>query len=161
MMHPRPSQEQGAGLPRKGVHLFPVRVYYEDTDAVGVVYHTSYLRFAERARTEMLRAAGLQQSELWGENGIGFVVRRCAVHFLARARLDDHLQVATRLLDLRGASLDLGQDIRRDGSDLVRLRVKLACMRTDGRAARLPEQVRAAFVEFLSNNWPNDGQHRG
>lgn len=161
MMHRRANPDPRAGGPQQGVHLFAVRVYYEDTDAGGVVYHANYLQFAERARTEMLRDLGMQQSRLWSEDGIGFVVRRCTADFLAPARLDDHLLVASRLLDLRGASLDLEQVVRRDDLDLVRLRVKLACMTADGRAARLPERVRAAIAEFSGNIWRDDGQYRG
>ena len=134
--------------PRERAHRFAVRVYYEDTDAAGVVYHANYLQFAERARTEMLRERGLAQSQLSKELGIFFVLRRCTVDFLAPARLDDHLLVTTRLLDLRGASLDLEQVVARDGLELVRLSVKLACMSGDGRAVRLPISVRAILAEL-------------
>jgi acyl-CoA thioester hydrolase len=137
-----------------------VRVYYEDTDAGGFVYHASYLRFAERARTEMLRGLDMEQSRLAAEDGILFVMRRCIADFLAPARLDDQLVVASRLLDLRGASIDFAQDVRRAGFDLVRLRVELACMR-NGRAARLPVPVRAALTEFSGNTRSEDGKQRG
>jgi acyl-CoA thioester hydrolase len=144
----------------RGVHLFQVRVYYEDTDAGGAVYHANYLRFAERARTEMLRGLGIQQSRLAAEDGILFVMRRCIADFLAPARLDDQLVVASRLLDLRGASIDFKQSVTREGFDLVRLQVKLACM-SNGRAARLPAQVRAALAEFSGNFRFEDGKQRG
>lgn len=136
-----------AGSPH-GIHRMVVRVYYEDTDAGGVVYHTNYLQFAERARTEMLRTLGLQQSRLLAEEGVAFVVRRCIADFLAPARLDDRLEVVTRLIDLRGASLDLEQTLHRDDLELVRLQVKVACMATDGRPKRLPPRVRTALSEF-------------
>jgi acyl-CoA thioester hydrolase len=138
----------GSGLADGGAHRFCVRVYYEDTDAGGVVYHTNYLQFAERARTEMLRALGLQQSTLLAEDGISFVVRRCVADFLAPAQLDDHLVVTTRVTDLRGASLDLEQTVHRDGLALVRLQVRIACRSIDGRPKRLPPQVRTAFLDF-------------
>ena len=144
-----------------GVHLFPVRVYYEDTDAGGVVYHSNYLRFTERARTELLRHLGLQQSRLLAEDGIGFVMRRCVADFLAPARLDDLLLVASRPTGLRGASLDFRQNVTRDGLELVRLQVKLACMSISGRPARLPPSVRAAFATLLGNNWSENGNQRG
>ena len=108
--------EPAAGTFAGDVYVFPVRVYYEDTDAGGVVYHANYLQFAERARTEMLRTLGMQQSQLAAETGILFVIRRCVADFLAPARLDDRLEVASRLIDLRGASIDLHQDVRRDGA---------------------------------------------
>jgi len=131
-----------------GAHRYSVRVYYEDTDAGGVVYHTNYLQFAERARTEMLRTLGLQQSTLLVEDGISFVVRRCVADFLAPAQLDDHLVVTTRVKDVRGASLDLEQIVHRDDLALVRLQVRIACRAIDGRATRLPPQVRTAFLDF-------------
>ena len=143
-----------------GAHLFPVRVYYEDTDAGGFVYHANYLRFAERARTEMLRGFGMYQPQLAAENGILFVMRRCIADFLAPARLDDSLIVVSRLLNLRGASIDFEQSVTRERVDLVRLQVELACMR-NGRAARLPAPVRAALSEFSGNTWSEDGKQRG
>jgi acyl-CoA thioester hydrolase len=144
-----------------GAHQFRVRVYYEDTDAGGVVYHASYLKFAERARTEMLRETGFAQSKLSEQLGILFVLRRCVVDFLAPARLDDHLVVASRLVDLRGASLGFEQTIWRDSLELVRLGVKLACMSASGRAARLPAQVRTALAELSGNIWTENGKQRG
>lgn len=143
------------------VHVFPVRVYYEDTDAGGVVYHSNYLRFAERARTELLRHFGFQQSRLLAEDGIGFVIRRCVADFLAPARPDDLLLVASRPTGLRGASLDLRQNVMRDGLELVRLQVKLACMSISGRPARLPATVRAALANFMGNDWSEYGNQRG
>ena len=140
-----------------GVHVFPVRVYYEDTDAGGVVYHSNYLRFAERARTELLRHLGFQQSRLWAEDRIGFVIRRCVADFLAPARLDDLLLVASRPTGLRGASLDLRQNVMRGGLELVRLQVKLACMSINGR----PATVRDALANFLGNDWSEYGNQRG
>ncbi len=128
-----------------GVPSFPVRVYFEDTDAGGVVYHAAYLRFAERARTELLRAAGLDHRRLLEEAGGWLVVRRCAVDFLAPARLDDLLLVETRPVALSGARLVLDQRIRRDEAILARLEVEIAFVRRDGRPARLPAAVRRAF----------------
>jgi len=142
-------------------HRFPVRVYYEDTDAGGVVYHANYLQFAERARTEMLRERGLAQSRISAELGVFFVLRRCVADFLAPARLDDYLVVASRLVDLRGASLDLEQIVMRDSLELVRLRVKLACMSAEGRAVRLPGPVRDILAELSGNIWADDGKQRG
>lgn len=135
-----------------GVHIFPVRVYFEDTDAGGVVYYANYLKFAERARTEMLRGAGVMQSRLLDDEGYAFMVRRCAAEFIKPARLDDLLQVHTRLMTLRGASLDLVQDIRRQDSALVTIRLALACVSMAGRARRIPQVVRIT----LENLWQQD-----
>ena len=143
------------------VHHFPVRVYYEDTDAGGVVYHANYFQFAERARTEMLRERGLAQSRLSAELGIFFVLRQCVADFLAPARLDDYLLVISRLVDLRGASFDLEQKVTRDGLELVRLRVKLACRSANGQVVRLPAPVHSILAELSGNIWADDGKQRG
>lgn len=127
-------------------HMHSATVYYEDTDASGLVYHASYLRFAERARTEMLRGYGFAQSQLWEEAGIAFVVRRAVVDFRLPARLDDQLQVHTWLSKLRGASFDMLQVIRRNETMLVQLTLKLACIGRDGRPARLPDELRDRLI---------------
>ena len=126
-------------------HLFPVRVYWEDTDASGIVYHASYLRFAERARTELLREAGFEQWSLLGETGIAFAVRRCVIDFRRSARLDDRLTVETRVTAIGGASLEMSQGIRRGEDEIVTLLLKLACITRDGRAARMPPRLREVF----------------
>jgi acyl-CoA thioester hydrolase len=128
-----------------GPHIFPVRVYWEDTDASGIVYHASYLRFAERARTELLRAAGFEQWSLLADTGIAFAVRRCEIDFRRSARLDDQLEIDTRVTAIGGASLDMSQAIRRNGDDIVTLLLKLACITRDGRAARMPPGLRDVF----------------
>src|SRR5262249_19258454 len=92
-------------------HVFPVRVYYEDTDAAGIVYYANYLKFAERARTEMLRAHGFEHGGIGA--GLAFAVRSCAVDYLRPARLDDALEVRTRITRVGGASLEADQDICR------------------------------------------------
>ncbi len=139
-----------AGLARAAEeHIFPVRVYYEDTDAGGVVYYANYLRFAERARTEMLRGHGIESSTLMAKEGVAFAVRRCAADYFRPARLDDRLEVRTRVLAVGGASLDLEQRIvREDGTEAVRLDLKLACMARTGAAARIPAVVRSRLAEM-------------
>lgn len=133
------------GVVRDGAYLFPVRVYYEDTDAAGLVYYANYLKFAERARTEMLRRLGVEQERLRADTGLVFVVRRCAADYLLPARLDDDLVVVTRLKALGGASLDLDQDVRRGDALLVRLVFQIACLGQNGRPQRLPPVLRAAL----------------
>ena len=142
-----------ARLPRDGAvsgdaFLFPVRVYYEDTDAAGLVYYANYLKFAERARTEMLRHLGVEQERLRAETGLVFVVRRCAADYLLPARLDDDLVIATRLAALGGATLDLDQEVRRDAVLLVRLSFQIACLGPTGRPHRLPPALRAALASL-------------
>lgn len=127
------------------VHVFPVRVYYEDTDAGGVVYHANYLRFAERGRTEMLRGAGIDQVELLARDGLAFIVRRCAVDFLKPARLDDALEVHTRVLTAKGARVEAEQVVKRQGDDIARLTLEIACVDRQGRPQRLPQRLSAAI----------------
>ena len=131
-------------------HVFPVRVYYEDTDAGGVVYHANYLRFAERARTEMLRQAGIVQTALMASDGLGFIVRRCTVDFLKPARLDDALEVHTSVLSASGARLEAEQVVKRAGEDLARLTLEIACVDREGRPQRLPNSIGAAFAAAIS-----------
>lgn len=142
----------GQGVRKDGVHIFVVRVYFEDTDAGGVVYNANYLKFAERARTEMLRGLGVEHSRMMGEEERAFAVRRCTAEFLKPARLDDLLEVHTRLLAVCGASLDLAQDIKRQGVTLVTLRFGLACMTVSGRATRLPPALRTTLANLWQQN---------
>ncbi|EPY01867.1 tol-pal system-associated acyl-CoA thioesterase [Magnetospirillum fulvum] len=132
-------------------HLHPVRVYYEDTDAGGIVYHSCYLNFAERARTEMVRELGISQQRLL-QDGTAFAVRRAVVDFLRPARLDDLLTVETELRSIGGASLDLDQTIRRndDGTELVRIEVRLGYITLSGRPTRLPAAMRDLFGTWIS-----------
>lgn len=120
-------------------YSLPVRVYYEDTDAAGVVYYANYLKFMERARTEWLSEAGHPPGELERAHGIVFVVRRLAIDFHAPARLSDALQVTVAIKALGRASLELVQEVRRDGSALATARVGLACLdRASWKPARIP-----------------------
>ena len=98
-----------ASIPRDGRHLYPLRIYYEDTDAGGIVYHANYLRFAERARTEALRDMGIPHAEMVGQFGLMFVVRRIEVDYQRAARLDDSLTVVTESVEVGGASVVLGR----------------------------------------------------
>jgi acyl-CoA thioester hydrolase len=135
--------------PPAAVHRFPIRVYYEDTDAAGIVYYANYLKFAERARTEWLREIGGDEARVLKDSGLLFVVRRCEVEYLQAARLDDLLEVETRVTGFAGATLDLAQTVRRDAVDLVAMSVKLACLNPAGRPARLPAVLRAALAPLL------------
>lgn len=130
-------------------HHVAIRVYYEDTDAGGIVYYANYLRFAERARTEFLRSLGFERTD--ERFGVAFAVRHCTADYLASARLDDLLDVETRLLDTGGASLKVEQAIRRDGTELVRLIVRVACIRSDGKAVRMPMELRDALKAYASH----------
>ena len=128
-----------------------MRVYYEDTDAGGVVYHANYLRFAERARTEALRQADVPHAEMTAKHGLMFMVRRIKVDYLAPALLDEELLVLTRLLVLRAASAELRQTLFRAGGEqkLVVVEALLACVRVaDKRPGRVPERWRTALMSL-------------
>lgn len=122
-------------------HRFEVRVYYEDTDFSGNVYHASYLKFCERGRTEFLRSIGVHHAEL-AATGIAFAVRHMTMDFEAAARIDDQLVVETRVIGMTGARLDLAQSVSREGTVLTRASVTIAAIRLDGRATRLPRALR-------------------
>ncbi len=128
-------------------HAFPVRVYYEDTDFSGVVYHASYLRFMERGRTEMLRSHGINQGAvLAGEakERFGFAVRAMTIDFLKPARMDDLLTIETDVVEIGGASMELAQRVKRGDELLISATVRIACV-VDGKPCRIPAQIRATL----------------
>lgn len=131
------------------LHRFDLRVYWEDTDAGGIVYYANYLKFIERARSELVGRAGVDQAALWADPGVMFAVRRCAVDYLAPARLGDALTVRTRLGKIGGASVEMEQTVLRADVALVRAMVKLGCVGRDGRPARMPAVVRSALAGYV------------
>ena len=131
-----------AGRFRNGVHVLPLRVYYEDTDAGGVVYHARYVAFCERARSDCLRLLGIHQSKF--EN-LNFVVRRMTCDFRRPARLDDLLEINTRFLDMAGARIEIGQEVMLNGNTLFRAEVTVALVDGQGRPKRLPENMAERF----------------
>jgi acyl-CoA thioester hydrolase len=138
-----------SSIPPDGRHRYAVRVYYEDTDAGGVAYHASYLRFAERARTEALRDMGIPHGELLQRFTLMFVVRRIEVDYLRPARLDDSLTVVTEPVTVGGASVLLRQDVRGTTGSCAVLAVRLACIDPgDGKPGRLPHRWRSALTEM-------------
>ena len=140
---------ESSGHFAEGEHRLQLRIYYEDTDAGGIVYYARYLHFAERARTEILRLAGIEQNQLRDDHGVLFAVRRCEVDYRRPARLDDILEVRSRLTGLQGARMSAAQSIWRAGEELVRLAVDIASVRGDGRPTRIPAAVSAALQPFV------------
>lgn len=139
-------ERPSAGILAGGLHRLPLRVYYEDTDFSGVVYHASYLRFMERGRTDLLRLAGVDQSALHaGGTGLIFAVRRMMIDYLKPARMDDVLVVETQTREVRGASLVIGQRILRGQEVLVTADVRVAAL-SAGRPARIPDPLRAILA---------------
>ena len=134
---------------RAGRHVMQVRVYYEDTDFSGAVYHASYLRFMERGRTNYLRLLGADQRVLFEETereapGFAFVVRAMQLEFLKPARMNDVLEVVTETEEVRGASVTLHQRIMRDDEVVIDAHVKVAFV-SGGRARPIPKPLRAAM----------------
>ena len=130
-------------------HVYPLRVYHEDTDAGGIVYYANYLKFAERARTEMMRGAGITHVTLLGDHDAAFVVRRCVVDYRQPARLDDEIEVRTSIGTVAGAHIEAEQRVIRDGALLANIDLKLGCVGRTGRAVRLPVPLRDALSELV------------
>ena len=134
---------------RGGRHVMPVRVYYEDTDFSGIVYHANYLRFMERGRTNFLRLLGADQRALFEEAakeapGFAFVVRSMTLDFLGPARMDDVLTVTTAPAEVKGASITLAQTVARGDEILVEAQVRVAFV-AGGKAQRIPKPLRVAM----------------
>jgi acyl-CoA thioester hydrolase len=135
-----------AGVIQDGEHLLPVRVYYEDTDFTGVVYHANYLRYFERGRSDFLRLRGISHTELRArQTPIAFVVRRIEIDFRRAARVDDALVVRTVYEALQGARVPIRQRIERDGEIIASAAVEVACIRLDGRPVKPPRDIVAAL----------------
>lgn len=126
-------------------HNLSARVYYEDTDAGGVVYHSNHLKFAERGRTEYLRSLGFLNSGLMNDEGVLFVVRRVEADYLKPARLDDLLTVKTALQTVKNTSFLMKQDIMRGDDLLFSMNVLLVCVNKDGKPVGIPPAIKDAF----------------
>lgn len=144
------SDESAAeGVLEGKVHRFPVRVYYENTDAGGVVYHADYLCFLERARTDFLQAAGITHALLRAQaTPTAFAVRRVEADFLKPAALEDRLTVHTTFAEVRGPRFLISQQIRRGEEILVSAELEVACITLDGKAARPPKVLVNALSPF-------------
>jgi acyl-CoA thioester hydrolase len=131
----------------QSIHRFSFRVYYEDTDAGGVVYHANYLRYAERARTEALREAGIPHARLVERFNLMFVVHRAEIDYVRPAILDDLLVVETEIMDVGGATVVLRQTVRGSAGICATVSIKLACVRIgENRPARIPPEWRDAMA---------------
>ena len=129
-----------------------VRVYYEDTDAAGVVYYASYLKFLERARTEWLRALGYEQTRLVQELGIAFAARSLSAEYLLPARLDDMLTVVSTVESLGRAQLVFAQQVERDGTVLLTSQMRIACFDpVRGKATAIPNGIHGKLKTLIGN----------
>jgi acyl-CoA thioester hydrolase len=143
-------------------HRYPLRVYHEDTDAGGVVYHANYLRYAERARTEALRDAGIPHAKLVERFSLMFMVHRAEIDYVRPAMLDDRLVVETETMDVGGATILLRQTVRGPSGICATLRVKLACVRIgSNRPARIPPEWRKAIAVMGRDSAPEGGSGHG
>lgn len=132
------------------LHILPVRVYYEDTDLSGIVYHANYLRYMERGRSEFLRLAGIHHMVmLANDEPIAWTIRRMEIDYARAARLDDELEVHTRYRAMSGARLSGEQWVKRGGVDLVTAKVEAAIITMTGKPRRIPEDVRAKLTAYL------------
>ncbi len=137
-----------------GEHRLAVRVYFEDTDTARMVYHANYLKYMERARTEILRLCGVSQRDMLaaqGDEKKGFAVRRCEIDFLAPARLDDLLEVRSRLEGMGAAYIDIKQQVVREGAVLADAFIRVACVGAKGQPVRIPADIASEFKALMGN----------
>ena len=142
-----------AGRVKGETHVLPIRVYFEDTDCAGVVYHANFLKFCERARSDFIRLLGIDAKSLADpEHGepTAFVVRRVEIDYLKPGHMDDLLEIVTSCAEIGSASLVLQQDVRRDGAPLVRARVTVVLVSRAGKPQRLGALVRTALQRFVN-----------
>jgi acyl-CoA thioester hydrolase len=142
-----------AGRIEGETHVLPIRVYFEDTDCAGVVYHANFLKFCERARSDFIRLLGIEHQGLanpaQGEPAV-FVVRRVEIDYLKPGRMDDVLEVVTSCAEIGNASLKLAQDVRRDGTLIARALVSVVLVSRSGKPQRLGALVRNALQRFVN-----------
>jgi acyl-CoA thioester hydrolase len=131
-------------------HILPVRVYYEDTDVSGIVYHANYLRMMERGRSEFLRLAGIHHMVMMsGEEPVAWTIRRMEIDYARPARLDEDLEIHTRYRTLSGARLTGEQWVKRDGADLVTAKIEAALITMTGKPRRIPDDVKQKLAAYL------------
>ena len=136
---------------QNGIHSLPLRVYYEDTDFSGVVYHANYLRFAERGRSEFLHSCGIHHSDLFSRpDPLAFTVVNMNIDFLAPAKIDDRLEVVSAYIFIKGARLHIKQAIMLDRQILWRADVHVACITAAGRPVRMPRDVSSLLEPHLT-----------
>jgi acyl-CoA thioester hydrolase len=145
-----PMSEPTMGRFEGKTHILPVRVYYEDTDVSGIVYHANYLRFLERGRSEALRLAGVHHMVMMsGDEPVAWTIRRIEIDYARPAKLDDALEVHTRYRVLAGARLNGEQWVKRDGEILITAKIEAALITMTGKPRRIPEEVRAKIQQYL------------
>ena len=139
-----------AGQIEGETHVLPIRIYFEDTDFAGVVYHANFLKFCERGRTDFIRLLGIHHQELAAGDHLVFVVRRIEIDYLKPGRLDDVLEVVTRCAEIGGASLTLDQEVRRGDTVLARAKVIVVLVSSSGKPHRIGTLIRSALERFVN-----------
>jgi acyl-CoA thioester hydrolase len=140
-----------AGVFEGREHVLPVRVYYEDTDLTGVVYHANYVRYFERGRSDFLRLAGVNHKRLLErDDPAAFAVTKMVIEFRLAARIDEALEVRTLFESTKGVRLNIAQRIQRDGAVIATAAVEVVCIRLDGRARRPPRELVEALKPWFS-----------
>ena len=142
-----------AGQIEGETHVLPIRIYFEDTDFAGVVYHANFLKFCERGRTDFIRLLGIHHQELAAPDAgdpLVFVVRRIEIDYLKPGRLDDVLEVVTRCAEIGGASLTLDQEVRRGDTVLARAKVIVVLVSSAGKPQRIGTLIRSALERFVN-----------
>ncbi len=143
-------QEDGFGAFHGKVHVLPIRIYYEDTDLSGIVYHANYLRYMERGRTEFFRAAGVKSlAKLEGPDAFAWTLRKVAIDYLRPARLNDLIEVHTKAAALTGVRMTAEQDIFCNGQQLTRGMVEACIITLTGKPLRIPQETRDKLSPFL------------
>jgi len=137
---------------RRVCHYFPFQVYWEDTDAGGIVYYANYLKFTERARTDLLRGLDINQQKMMTEEGLNFVVRDCRIEYLKPAKMDDSLHVKTTVSTVMGATLLMHQEVIRGEVILIKSDVRVACIQKTGRPARFSPQIKDKFLSIVQSS---------
>ena len=156
-MDNRDVRNPSSGCWISNIHKLRIRVYYDSTDAGGIVYHSQYLSFAEHARTESLRLCGINQINILENQGVAFAVRHCAIDFKQPARLDDLIEVQTIFCSMSGARIQAKQTIFKvennilDVNWLAQLDVNLACINNVGKATRFPARVRQVILDKITS----------
>ena len=133
-------------------HTINARVYYEDTDAGGIVYHSNYLKFAERGRTEMLRELGYDHKQVRDEHNIMLVVRHADIGYHAPGRLDDWLTIETEVTAIGNTSITMKQVVTKAGKILAEMKITVVAITPEGRAVRIPSQLRQLFGEISTEH---------
>ena len=132
-------------------HRFPLRVYFEDTDLTGMVYHANYLKWFERARTELLRLIGVEQRDTHEGGGGAYAVAELSIRYLAPARLDDEIVIESRAVEIRAASCRLVQRALRGETLVAEAQLRVGFVGADGRPRRQPDEWRAAFTRMMES----------